>query len=103
MKKPIYFIILIFSLSLIFSQGKLCCKNKASKGKISCKLNQANIDINNDGIISDEEANVSDKQIVNCANNAALNSSTQAGCSGCKKAPWWKFWAKKKTCCNTKA
>ena len=34
------------SATLILSQGKPCCKNKAGKGKISCKLNKANIESN---------------------------------------------------------
>ena len=48
MKRFIYFIILAISFTLVFSQGKPCCKNK--KAKAACKLNQANSD-------ADESAN----------------------------------------------
>ena len=77
MKKTIYFIILAISFSLAFSQGKLCCKNKASKGKVSCKFNQANIDVNKDGIISDKEAKAAEKSDIKYANSADINFSDQ--------------------------
>ena len=32
------------SFTLVFSQGKPCCKNKSGKGKLSCKINHAQID-----------------------------------------------------------
>ena len=102
LKKIIYFIVLSLCLSLAFSQSKPCCKNKAAKGKVSCKLNQANIDAAQDnGVISNEEASTSGKPAVNCANKAAFSSLEKTDCNGCKKSPWWKFWAKKKACCNT--
>ena len=101
MKKTTYFIILAISFSLAFSQGKPCCKNKAGKGKVSCKFNRANIDVNKDGIISEEEVQVAEKSEVKCAYSSDVNSLDQKKCSGCKTAPWWKFWATKKNCCNT--
>ena len=104
MNKAIYFIILVISFSLAFSQSKPCCKNKAGKGKVSCKFNQANIDVTKDGIILDKEIQIANKPTFNCAYNADSNYSDQnATCNGCKKSPWWKFWGKKKNCCNTKA
>ena len=102
MKKTVYFIILAISFSLAFSQGKPCCKNKSGKGKVSCKFNQANIDTNKDGIISDEEAKSNEKSGVQCQHSSDINSSIQKQCSGCKTSPWWKFWAKKKKSCSCK-
>ena len=103
MKRSAYFIILAMSITLVFSQGKPCCKNKIGKGKVSCKFNQANIDIKKDGIITDEWAQSTGKTGVQCPNSANINSIDLKKCSGCKSTPWWKFWAKKKNCCNTKA
>ena len=98
MNKTIYFTIIVISFSLALAQGKPCCKNK-----IACKFNQTNIDVNKDGIISDEEAQYAEKSGIQCPNSANINSSgQQKKCSGCKITPWWKFWAKKKNCCNTK-
>ena len=84
----------------MFSQGKSCCKNKSGKGKVSCKFNQANIDTNKDGIISDEEAKYTEKAGVQCQHSANSNSSDQKKCNGCKTSPWWKFWAKNKKSCS---
>ena len=95
----IYVIIVSVSLTLAFSQAKPCCKNKASKGKVSCKLKQANIDINNDEIISDEESKVAENR--QNVQNTLTQSSKQNNCNGCKVSPWWKFWSKKKNCCKT--
>ena len=86
------------SFSLVFSQGKKCCKNKAAKNKVACKFNQANLDINKDGIISNEEAKASEN--LNIVNETSVASSEVNNCNGCKKAPWWKFWAKKVDCCK---
>ena len=91
------------SVTMVFSQGKPCCKNKAGKGKVSCKFNQANIDTKNDGVITDEGAQTKENTGVKCQNSANINSIDQKKCNGCKNAPWWKFWAKKKNCCSTKA
>ena len=99
MKKIIFSIILATSFSLVFSQTKPCCKNKANKGKVNCKINKANIDINNDGIISEEEVKAA--EIAQSANNLTDQSSIQSNCNGCKTKPWWKFWIKKKDCCKT--
>ena len=90
------------SFTLVFSQGKPCCKNKTNKGKVTCKFNQANIDVNKDGIITAEETQAAGKVGVQCPNSVNINSSGRKNCSGCKSSPWWKFWAKKKNCCNTK-
>ena len=98
MQKTVYFIILAISFSLAFSQGKPCCKNKSGKGKVSCKFNQANIDTNKDGIISVAEAKSTEKAGVQCQHGSDISSLDQKQCSGCKTSPWWKFWAKKKSC-----
>ena len=88
------------SFTMVFPQGKPCCKNNANKGKVSCKFNQANIDIKNNGDVMDEGVQTTENANVQGQNSANVNS---AKCSGCKKsAKWWKFWAKKKSCCNTK-
>ena len=98
MKRVIYLLVMVMSVTLVFSQGKPCCKNKA-KGKVSCKLNEANIEAN-------KEFNVADKiQSSNtstpCKLDAKNTSIDKKSCSNCTKAPWWKIWAKKKGCCNT--
>ena len=49
MKKSIFFIILAMSFALVFSQGKPCCKNKSGIGKLSCKINHAQIDAKGNG------------------------------------------------------
>ena len=87
------------SITLVFTQGKPCCKNKKSKGKVSCKFNKANIEAN-------KEINAGDKiQLSNTSTKYALDgkntSIDKKGCSSCTKAPWWKIWEKKKGCCNT--
>ena len=102
MKRTLLFIILAISFSLAYSQGKPCCKNKSGKGKVACKLNQTNIDLNKDGFILDEEVQTTEISGVQCPNNSNVNLTDQKKCEGCKKAPWWKFWSKKKNCCNTK-
>ena len=102
MKRFIYFIILAMSLTLVFSQGKPCCKNKAGKGKVSCKFNQATIDAAKDGIVTDKLTQTQGNTVVQCPNSANINFADQKKCNGCKSAPWWKFWVKKKQCCNTK-
>ena len=99
MKRVIYLLAIVMSIALVFTQGKPCCKNKEGKGKVSCKFNKANIEAN-------KEINVGDKiQLSNTSTKYALDgkstSINKKGCSNCTKAPWWKFWGKKKGCCNT--
>ena len=103
LKKTVYFIILAISISLVFSQGKPCCKNKAGKGKVACKFNLTDIGAKKDVIISNEETRVTEKSDGKCAYSTNVSSSIQKKCSSCKTAPWWKFWAKKKNCCNSNA
>ena len=103
MKKITYFIILGLVCTVAFSQAKPCCKKKG-KEKVSCKLNKANIDINDNKITTSDNTIEPDKdQTLGCSNKTAINPSLKADCNGCKKSPWWMFWTKKKTCCNTKA
>ena len=101
------------SLTLVFSQGKPCCKNKSGKGKVSCKFNRAKIDVNKEGITTDDEVQTTEKAGVQCPNklgctgckcskNVTTNAADQKKCASCANAKWWKFWAKKKNCCNTK-
>ena len=101
MKRVIYLLAIVMSVTLIFSQGKPCCKNKAGKGKVSCKLNKTNIEVN-------KEINVAyEIQSSNTSTSFKLDAKNTSidkkGCSNCTKAPWWKIWEKKKGCCNTSA
>ena len=87
------------SVTLLFSQGKPCCKSKAGKGKVSCKLNKTNIEAN-------KEINVANEiQLTNTSPQCTLDAKNtlidKTGCSNCTKAPWWKIWGKKKGCCNS--
>ena len=86
------------SVTLIFSQGKPCCKNKAGKGKVSCKLNKANIEVNKEINIADEVQ--SSNTSTPCKLGAKNTSIDKKSCSNCTRAPWWKIWAKKTGCCN---
>ena len=95
MKRFVYFIILAMSLTFVFSQGKPCCKNKVCKGKVSCKVNQANIDVKGDGSINDDGSQATSNISVQSPNNATTNSSFQKKCGSCGNSPWWKFWVKK--------
>tara|TARA_B110000438_G_scaffold247867_1_gene250240 strand:- start:1193 stop:1480 length:288 start_codon:yes stop_codon:yes gene_type:complete len=94
MKQVPYILILILSCTFIFSQEKTCCKNKAGKGKVSCKLNQANIDINNN-------SNIKSPQQLQIKDGSNVNLLDNKNCNGCKKnTEWWKFWIKKIDCCK---
>ena len=95
MKRIISIIILAMSLTLVFSQGKPCCKNKGGKGKVACKFNQANIDANNDIKISENGTQVANIA-VQCPLNTQNTSSNKKNCSNRANAPWWKFWEKRK-------
>ena len=98
-------------LTLVFSQGKPCCKNKASKGKVSCKVNQANIEVKNDGVIIDKGTQRTGNAGVQCPNNPGCicsnsivtNSTDPKKCASCANVKWWKFWVKKKNCCSRNA
>ena len=46
MKRVIYLLVIVMSITLIFAQGKPCCKNKEGKGKVACKFNKVNIETN---------------------------------------------------------
>ena len=86
------------SVTLIFSQGKPCCKSKVGKGKVSCKFNKANIEANKEINVADEIqlSNISPLSTLDAKNT----SIEKKGCSNCAKAPWWKILGKKKGCCN---
>ena len=103
MKRVIYFIILAMSLTLVFSQGKPCCKNKARKGKVSCKFNQTNIDANKDGAVTEAGSQVKTTAVLQWPLSAQNISIDKKNCTNCSNAPWWKFWSKKKSCCNAKS
>ena len=100
MKRVIYLIILAMSLTLVFSQGKSCCKNKSGKGKVACKLNQTNIDVNKDGAVIEDGTQIAVAG-VQCPLSAQNSSINKNNCTNCAKSSWWKFWGKKKGCCNT--
>ena len=91
------------SLTLVYSQGKPCCKNKAGKGKVACKFSQANVDANNDGTVTEAGSQVKTTAVVQCPLSAQNISIDKKNCTNCSNYPWWKFWAKKKSCCNAKS
>ena len=86
------------SITLIFTQGKPCCKNKESKGKVACKFNKANVETNKEINVANElqSTNTSPR----CTLDAKNASIDKKGCSNCTKAPWWKIWGRKKGCCS---
>ena len=104
------------SFTLVFSQGKPCCKNKSGKNKVSCKFNQAKIDAKGNGAVVNEGSLVTSDAGVQCPNKPGCIGCTcsksvltnytdytdQKKCDSCANTKWWKFWAKKKNCCNTK-
>ena len=100
MKRVIYLIIFAMSLTLVFSQGKPCCKNKSYKGKVACKFNRANIDLNKDGTVAEDGTQIAVAGI-QCPLNVQNTSINKKNCTNCAKSAWWKFWGKKKGCCNT--
>ena len=104
MYKFLYFIILsVISFTLVFSQAKQCCKNKVNKGKVSCKFNQANIYDKGDKIEAGKGIQLANTTGTQYPINGSVISVDQKRCGTCiNNAPWWKFWAKKKNCCNTK-
>ena len=76
-------------------------------------LLKANIDVNKDGITTADEVQTTEKAGVQCPNkpgctgckcskNVTTSSADQKKCASCANAKWWKFWEKKKNCCNTK-
>jgi len=85
------------SLTLVFSQGKPCCKNKTGKEKVSCRFNQANIEVKNDAVVTDKRTDTTGNAGVQYP-RANTNSINQKKYGCCANAPWWKFWAKKKNC-----
>ena len=102
------------SFTLVFSQGKPCCKNKSGKNKVSCKFNQAKIGAKGDGFVADggiQQISNTGVQCPNkpgctgctCSKSDLTNSTYQKKCDSCTNAKWWKFWAKKKNCCSTKS
>ena len=104
MNRLVYWVIMIaFGLSLAFTQGKSCCKNKSGKSVVSCKLKQTTIAENKDDVVTNN-AQLTNDGGVQCPNIAGINSPNLINCSNCTKAlPWWKFWAKKdkqQSCCK---
>ena len=103
------------SFALVFSQGKPCCKNKSGKGKLSCKINHAQIDAKGigdkvtDGALITSNAgfqcpNKAGCKGCKCSKSAVTNAANQKKCDSCaNNVKWWKFWIKKKNCCNIKS
>ena len=101
------------SLTLVFSQGKPCCKNKSGKSKVSCKFNQAQIGAKVDDIVADDGIQQISNTGVQCPNKPGCTGCTcskvlstsndQKKCDSCANTKWWKFWVKKKNCCSTKS
>ena len=96
------------SLTLVFSQGKPCCKNKSGKNKVSCKFNSAKIDAKGDGAIDAKGLQLTSNTGVKCPNKSGCtgctcskslktNSTNQKKCDSCANDKWWKFWTKKTT------
>ena len=46
---------------------------------------------------------VKTKAVVQCPLSAQNISIDKKNCTNCSNAPWWKFWSKKKSCCNAKS
>ena len=94
MKKLIFCVIFALTCSLAFSATKPCCKKKAGKGAIACKVNQANIE-DNKNIKQNLVSNVLDENenAVKCAGKCnALNENSS--CATDSKKAWWMFWKK---------
>jgi len=101
MRKFLYLIIILLSFNLAVCQAKSCCKNKKGTEKVSCKVNQANINNNDESIISISEDKLVDK--ISSQNNSNISSVKEKKCNGCdKKSQWWMFWKKKNSCSNSK-
>ena len=113
MKKILLLITLTISISLVFSQGKPCCKNKSGKGKHSCKINPAQIDTKSnsneitDGSLVVKNAGLQCKSKAGCkgckCSKSTLPAANQKKCDSCTNVKWWQFWVKKKGCCSTKS
>ena len=104
MNRLVFWVIMIaFGLSLAFSQGKPCCKNKSKKAAITCKSNQASVDGKKENVMINNDQLTNDGGI-QCPNSTGINTQNGINCSNCTKAlPWWKFWAKKdkqQSCCK---
>ena len=102
------------SFTLVFSQGKPCCKNKSGKGKLSCKVNHAQIDAKGNDNKTTEGALVTNNagfqckskagcKGCKCSKSALINDPNQNKCDSCTNVKWGQFWAKKKSCCSTKS
>ena len=98
LKKILFFIVITLSLTLVYSQGKPCCKNKAKNG-ISCKFKQGNNRIEDGSVGIDGNTLLAANTEIQCPNSTKSTSTKVKICANTKKASWWKFWAKK-GCCN---
>ena len=91
MKKLIFCVIFALSCSLAFSATKPCCKKKAGKGAIVCKVNQANIED-----IKDIKQNLVSNTLNENKNTFKCNAANENNqCATNSKKPWWMFWKKK--------
>lgn len=95
MKKIIYLMCLVTSLSLVFNQNKTCCKNKDGQVKTSCKYKQNQ----NGTTIEPSKLSITESNIALICPNAQKCSKNTAN-----NQKWWKFWQKQgvKSCCNIK-
>ena len=80
------------SISFAFSGGKPCCKKKAGKNAVSCKLKHVAVESEKDisGAVTIEDTKV-------LPNAFKCITSDGSKCANNTKKPWWKFWAKKST------
>ena len=89
MKQLIYCMIIAMSISLVFSGGKPCCNKKAGKNTVSCKFNQAAVDVYKDGVGELTRETIDrDQKFHKC------NIADGSKCAKITKKHWWKFWKK---------
>ena len=91
MRRIIYCVIIVMSISLAFSAGKPCCNKKAGKKVVSCKFNHTAVKADQD--ISGELTTLGSDDFPKAYK---CNTADGSKCAkSCTKKTWWKFWAKK--------
>ena len=71
-----------------------------AKRRKNIRKNLNNIDVNKDGTVIEDGTQIAAAG-VQCPLSAQNSSINKKNCTNCAKSPWWKFWGKKKGCCNT--
>ena len=103
MKKTIFFIILAFSVTLVFSQSKPCCKNKSGNGKVACKTSQSEVELNEQQVQSSDGSKLATSELSQCSKGIQKKCNSESNCSNSANVPWWVFWKKKSDCCKAKS